>query len=318
MAGPARSFPQRKAAGLSRRAGSTRNVTADLPAQDYIVTGLSVPRPPGLGTVDTDVLVIPTDQVDARKLAETSEDLRIMLQILREKLSEPRLIRGELIDYGDFFGDAGRTAEVFYLQGHAVVFVLRVDFPLSPAIAPQASEGEATKGAADPVWQRTRQKLQNPALRGGLAGPSSRATFERIKETLLQSLRHAANLRNIGSDEWVILTVISQSEPSGAPGPASAGGSFSNRGGAWFEGSSYSTSSATFGPSGGSTRADSQTQSRGSNAGPGRVNRAPSGGAPMAPTTLLTIQVKKGDIDALAKGGLSLEQFQQRVKTFTY
>jgi hypothetical protein len=284
-------------------------------AENYVVTGLSVPRPSGLGA---DVLVIPTAQVDARKLAETSEDMQVMLQILREKLSEPRLIRGELIDYGDFFGDADRAGEVFYLQGHAVVFVLRVDFPLAPSAAPQASEGEADKGTADPVWQRARQKLQNPALRGGPAGQTSGATFERIKETLLQSLKHAANLRNIGSNEWVILTVISQREPGGAPAPASAGGSFSHRGGTWFEGSSYSTSSATFGPSGGTTHADSNTRSSGSNAGPGRVSRVPSGAAPTGPTTVLTIQAKKGDIDAFAKGDLSVEQFQQQAKTFTY
>jgi hypothetical protein len=292
-----------------------QNVTANMTAQNYVVTGLSVPRPSDLGA---DVLVIPTMEVDARKLAETSEDMRVMLQILREKLSEPRLIRGELIDYGDFFGDAGRAGEVFYLQGHAVMFVLRVDFPLAPSAPPQASEGEASKEGADPVWQRARQKLQNPALRGGPTGQTPGTTFERIKETLLQSLKHAANIRNVGSDEWVILTVVSQNEPSGAPAPASAGGSYSNRGGMWFEGGSYSTSSASFGPSGGGTHADSKTYSRGANGSPGRVNRVPSGAASATPMTVLTIQAKKGDIDVFAKGDLNLEQFQQRVKTFTY
>ncbi len=34
--------------------------------------------------------------------------------------------------------------------------------------------------------------------------------------------------------------------------------------------------------------------------------------------TVLTIQAKKGDIDAFAKGDLSVEQFQQQVKMFTY
>ncbi len=65
-----------------------------------------------------------------------------------------------------------------------------------------------TKEAPIRSGSEARQKLQNPALRGGPAGQTPGATLERIKETLLQSLKHAANLRNIGSDEWVILTVV--------------------------------------------------------------------------------------------------------------
>jgi hypothetical protein len=298
-----------------------RNVTADMVAEDYAVTGLSVPRPAGLGAGGADVLVIPTSEVDAGKLAETSEDMRVMLQVLREKLSEPRMIRGTLVDYGDFFGDSDRAAEVFYLQGHAVVFVIRVDFPLFALGPPQVGEGEVGKESADPVWQRARQRLyspQNPALRGGLPGQTPGATFERIKETLLQSLKHAANIRNVGPSELIVLTVISQSESSGSPAPASAGGSYSRGAGGWFEGSVYSTASSSFGPSGGTTQADSGTRSRGSMGGRAGAGRTGPGSAPGAATTVLTIQAKKADIDAFAKGGLSLELFQQRVKTFTY
>jgi hypothetical protein len=37
-----------------------------------------------------------------------------------------------------------------------------------------------------------------------------------------------------------------------------------------------------------------------------------------ASSTVLTIRVKKSDIDAFAKGDLDLEQFQKKVKIFTY
>ena len=299
-----------------------KGVTADV-VGDYVVTGLFVPRPPGLGAGGPDVLVIPTSQVDAGKLAQTSEDMGVMLQILREKLSEPRMIRGALIDYGDFFGDMDRAAEVFYLQGHAVAFVMRVDFPLSSSGPPQAGEGEVDKGAADPVWQRARQRLYSPAnsaARGGreLPGQTPGATFERLKGDLQQSLKHAANIRNVGSNELVILTVISQHESSGSPAPASAGGSYSRGAGGWFEGSSYSTASSSFGPAGGTTHADSGTRSSGSVGGRPVSGRTGPGSALGAPDTVLTIQAKKADIDAFAKGDLSFEQFQQQVKTFTY
>jgi hypothetical protein len=44
----------------------------------------------------------------------------------------------------------------------------------------------------------------------------------------------------------------------------------------------------------------------------------PPGPAPAAAGTVLTLQAKKADIDAFAKGILNLQQFQQRVKTFSY
>ncbi|MCL5279222.1 MAG: hypothetical protein M1376_04865 [Planctomycetes bacterium] len=296
-----------------------RNLTADISAQDYTVTGLAVPRPSGLAPGAPNVLVIPTASADVEKLAETSEDMRVMLHILRDKLHEPRLIQGALIDYGDYFGDADRSAEALYLQEHGAVFVLRVDFPLSPAALPPAPEGAGSQSAADPIWQRTRQKLYSPtkpAPRGkrDLPGPA----LEQVKGELLQSLKHAANIRHMGPNELIILTVISQNGPSGWPSPAGVGGSYSSRGGLSFEGSSYSGAGSSFGPGGGSTYADSRTRSSGTTVGRGRPAAVPPNPAPTAAGTVLTLQAKKADIDAFAKGGLSFEQFQQRAKTFTY
>ena len=268
------------------------------------------------------VFVIPTAQVVPEKVAETAEDLRIMLQILRDKLSEPRMIRGAFVNFGDFFGDRDRALEAFYLQGSAAVFVLEMDSPFTFAPAPPGA-GAAQKDAVDPVWQRARERLsspQSPALRDprGLPGEAERMDFQQFQEDLLQTLRHAANLRNVDPNESIIVTIIAHEESGAWPAPASAGGSYGAGGGAWFEGSSYSTSSSSFGPAGGSTHADSGTRSSGSMAGRGASGRAGPASAPAAPATALTIQAKKADIDAFAKGGLSFEQFQQRVKTFTY
>jgi hypothetical protein len=313
--------------------GSFSNVPSDAVVGDHPPARVPPPAPgpakpaenapvivPSAGA---NVLVIPTTDVVPQRFAQTAEDMQVMLQVLREKLTEPQMIRGTLIEYGDFFSDLDRSAQVFHLQGHAVMFVIRVDFPLLPPGAAPAKEEEAEPGpgTVDLVWQRARQRLYSPmstAAPGGLPAQTAGAAFERVKETLLQSLKHAANIRNVGPDELIVLTVISQAPAGGPRVPVSSGGSFSNRGGAWFEGGSYSTSSASFGPAGGSTYADSKTYSRGSNAGPGRVGRMPGDAAPGAPTTVLTIQATKGDIDVFAKGGLSFEQFQQRVKTFTY
>ena len=303
------------------------NVTSDIIDGKPAASSILSPAPPSSGGPEYpqaivpspagNALVIPTVDVAPQKFAETAEDMQVMLQVLREKLTEPQMIRGTLIEYGDFFGDLDRTAEVFYLQGHAVMFVIRVDFPLSSPMPAPAAEADAGQGGGDPVWQRARQRL-NWAGRGGPPGQTSGATFERIKETLLQSLKHAANIRNVGPNESVVLTVISQSESSGSPTPASAGGSYSRNSGGWFEGSAYSNASSSFGPSGGTTQADSGTRSRGATGGRPVAGRTGPSPTPGAAATVLTIQAKKAEIDAFGKGELSLEQFQQRVKMFTY
>ena len=277
-----------------------------------------VSLPPAAGNV----FVIPTAQVVPDRVAETAEDLRIMLQILRDKLSEPRMIRGAFVNFGDFFGDRDRALEAFYLQGSAAVFVLEMDSPFTFAPVPPGA-GEAEKEPVDPVWQRTRQRLSSPqnplgGTVGGLPGETERMDFRQFQEDLLKTLRHAANLRNVEPNETVIVTIIAHDESGAWPAPASAGGSYGAGRGGWFEGSSYSTSSSSFGPGGGSTHADSRTRSSGAMAGRGTPGRTGTGAAPAAPATVLTIQAKKADINAFAGGGLSFEQFQQRVKTFTY
>ncbi|MCU0916879.1 MAG: hypothetical protein MUC88_20315 [Planctomycetes bacterium] len=301
-------------------------VTADFRDENYYVAQVRMATRTVAPVSTGDVFVIPTAQVVPERIAETADDLRIMLQILREKLSEPRLVRGSFVDFGDFFSDRDRAFQAFHLQGSAVVFVLEMDSPFSFAPVPPG-ESEAQKDAVDPVWQRARQKIyapQDPTLRGsrGRPGETDRLDFQQFKEDLTRTLRHAANLRHVEPNEWVVLTIVARAAPGGWLNPATAGGVYGADGaygGAMsFEGSSYSTSGSSFGPGGGSTYADSRTRSSGSTAGRGRPTPVPAGSAPAASATVLTIQAKKADIDAFAQGSLPFEQFQPRVKTFMY
>jgi len=277
--------------------------------------------------------------VAPEQFTQIAEDMRVMLNILREKLGEPRTIRGVLYDYGDFFGDTGRTAEALYLQGHAAIFLLKADFPLSPP-APQGQAQGQKAEPADPVWQRARDRLYSPQNAGaygprGMSAEAQERSFDQIKDDLVKTLKHAANIRNIDPNESIILTVTGQSEASfgggfgggmygmgvmggmggyggfaggtGAGGWMSGGGSVSGGGMGGYGGGGYG--------GGGSSRAGSGPQTGMGRGGVGLARRAPV--AP-ASATVLTIQAKKADIDAFAKGALSYEQFQQKVKVFTY
>jgi len=268
------------------------NVTADMiDEKSALAEGEWPPYPSGESQGGAspagDVLVIPTGELAAEKIAETTEDLRVMLQILREKLSEPRMIRGVLRDYGSLLGD-DRRAEAIYLQGSAALFVIGADFPPSSATQqpgggePQSrSQGEA---AADPVWQRARQKLYSPARAGsaGQPGQTQAMTFEQFKEELLRSLKHAANIRHIDPNELVVLTLVAQNGDARRTADADMMRQYQSI----YGNDDYM---ATLGL-----------------------------GRPARATTVLTMQAKKADIDAFAQGTLDFDQFSRKVRSFTY
>jgi len=282
------------------------DVKAALTGQDYWSRGLTVATSSSAG--GPEVLMIPTSDVDPKLLAQTREDIQVMLEILREKLSEPRTIMGVLYDYGDFFAGS-RSAEALYLDGYGAVFVMRVDFPLSFSPAPPAQEEPEQE--TDPVWQRARQKLYAPRERSaygraGTAPKSDEMTFEQFQKDLVQTLRHAANIRNMDPFGRIVVTIIGQSERLSPYGFGGGGGMYSGGyGGVAAPGDLYGG-----GPYGGT-----QPSSRGTGR---RHGRSPAEPGLAAPTTVLTILAHKADVDSFAKGQTTLEQFRQHVKIFSY
>lgn len=99
----------------------------------------------------------------------------------------------------------------------------------------------------------------------------------------------ARKLENIEPNELVILTVVALNEDaawSGQPAPhGSRGGAYAN------------------------------SPTRGSR---GQVGLVPAGGQPGASTTVLTMQAKKADVDAFARGELDFDEFRRKVRSFAY
>jgi hypothetical protein len=267
------------------------------------------------------------------------------------------MILGTLYDYGDFFG-GGRGMEAVYLQGYGAVFVMRVDFPLLPTTEAQGQGEQEQAQPADPVWQRARQKLYQPAYgrrdAGGRPGGPGEMDFNQFRNDLLQTFRHAANIRNVEPNEWVILTVIGQSgesSPAGFYGGGMMGGMGGYGGGGMGGMAGFGGGGGMMGGMGGGYGGSGYSSggfysSSGSyssaTAGRSTGRRAP---VPAAGATVLTLQAKKADVDAFARGSnpslqsiyglpydgqpssqkqepakssLSFEQFQQKVKVFTY
>ena len=271
-------------------------------------------RPVIAPTAGRKVLVVPAAEVKAQDLAEIMEDMQVMSHILDERFKETRRVQGAFTDFGDFFGRDNRATEAIYLQGYGVLFSMEVNFAFSPPPKPQGQGAEQTAENVDSIWQRARQQVFSPGdsrrSRGsGSAEEYNSQMVEELKRDLITTLKHAANIRGVQSDEWIILTVIGGGRQAGG---VFGGGGFMMGGMGMSGGSAYGgTSSGGMGGSGGG----------GMYGGMGGGMMGGMGGfseMSVSPATVLTIRAKKSDIDAYAKGEQILVQFEQKVQIFTY
>ncbi|HUW20214.1 MAG TPA: hypothetical protein VMW16_13030 [Sedimentisphaerales bacterium] len=238
------------------------------------------------------VLVIPAERIKTKPLVTIMEDLSVMARILDKKL-------GRSQDYSVFgnlsvFSDARGGTQCIYVDGYGALFFIRVDFPLAPSV--QTQEQEETEEPADRVWEETRQEI--------FAGPGAISRrricvqqdreprydadkVEELKRNLIKSLRHAANIRALEPDQWLIVTVIGASQPRNISMVAVA-----------------RTSSVI-------------VHDKDQN-----VTKIYAGGVPTdiasSSPTVMTIRAKKVDADAFAAGELDLDAFREKVQIYTY
>jgi hypothetical protein len=222
-----------------------------------------------------------------------------MSRIFDKKLSQARLTtRGSWSIGFDPFAALGRSSgaiEAIYLEGYGALFLMKVNVLLSPL--PEALEEKETEEEdTDPLWTQTIQEMYAPeeARRRRTDRPEEKYDAEKVedlKETLIKTLKHAANIRNLKPDESVILTVIgkaSQSATRTTTSSYSLGGDLSGRR-RDRRGSTYNITTTLGGAETGTF-----------------------------PPTVLTIRAKKSDIDAFAKGQLDFDQFRQKTQLLSY
>jgi hypothetical protein len=237
------------------------------------------------------VLVIPTAELKIEELAAMTEDMSVMSRIFEKNLEQARLpaTYGTLFGYSHnpfatLLGGGGCVVQSMYLQGYAALFLMKMDFPLSPLLkAEEKQEGETKKEEMDPVWQQMRREIYEPQEATGRKSEQPEEKYdaekvENLKTTLVKALKHAANIRSLKSDESVILTVAGSGEA--------------------VSDTKALTTRATIAVNGHKRYAQ----------------QLPSGGSSQ---TLLVIRAKKSDIDSFAKNALDYEQFRQRIQLFS-
>lgn len=265
--------------------------------QDFDFT-VPTPAPFGISTSGSfigmnsagSVLVIPDTQINIEDVVGIDEDMNVMSRIFEQNLGKENLyssqhwpFTGLPGHYGGVFMNSGGSQNM-YLQGYGAVFMLKVDFPLSPLPSAQKEDEEKQQADenVDQVWVQTKQQIyepQNIRTKSKQKRPEVEYDAEKVenlKTTIIESLKHASNIRALKPDESVIVVVTGYNESIGS-------------------------SMTTVMVKGDKTKTQTFT-----------TNASPDSKQPV--TAKLVIRTKKSDIDEFAGGGINLEQLRGRVQ----
>ncbi len=245
------------------------------------------------------VFVVPAAETSVKDLLAANEDMTVMARIFSRALKNANLGSHDSNLFvsslgGAFAGHGAPMAPNVYLEGYGALFTLSVDFPLAPGANDEQPAPQADQAEADPLWQQTRDDIFEPQRSKHQGDPFaervqeySAAKVESLKSTLITALKHAANIRTLGPEEAVVVTVS----------------------GATVRGQLQSMRCVP-----GTNEVeliDSQ----------GRTSRITADHLadiqPSAPTILM-IRGKGSDIIAFARGEVNLEQFRPRVRVLAY
>ncbi|MHC4568829.1 MAG: hypothetical protein ACYTE3_24085 [Planctomycetota bacterium] len=277
-------------------AASEDTERANLADLDLARATLSRSRWPYRSSSVSSVLVIPSAEIETKDLLTINEDVNVMSRIFEMNLQRARIstssvnpfVSDSVSRFVTVLGTRGRTSiQSLYLQGYGVLFMMKVDFPLSPPYQEQQpDETEQEDEGADKIWQTVRDNLYAPEKVAKRKKDDSAAKYdaekvESLKTTLVESLKHAAlsitgGGNSVASVDPSELTVI---------GPAH----------------------------------NIRFLVRDKDTGKTRVIMADSlDRLGLFSPTVLVVRAKKADIDGFAKGDLDLKQFRQRVRMLSY
>lgn len=236
-------------------------------------------------------VVIQFGAKDAAAIGDMEEDLAVMTHIIDRTLD--RLGENEVDEkFGVklYYTSGSRSVRALYLEGFGPLFMVKVNFPVH---SPGVVETKTPRPAEDSEWaiaQRAVRGLDEEVRWTGSSSSGVPYDAERVgalKKHLIQALKNASNMKGVKPDEHINVSVFGSpaavtGEAAGKPG---AGKSLSSRGGR-------------------------------------DTNQRAAAELELARTTLqgtvLTLRVRKSDVDAAAKGTLDDDAFAEKVTVNTY
>lgn len=238
-------------------------------------------------------------------IASMEEDLAVMTHIIDGALDRMGDdVPDEKMGIKLYYASGGKSVRALYLENFGPLFMVKVNFPVH---APASTEAKAPEQPDDSEWNRARQSIfgQNDTRWTGAGSgvPYEAERVEALKKQLVAALKNASNMKGVKADEHVTVTVF------GAP--AAIGGEARTRK------TSTQTSVSRFGA--GQADRDRALADR------ERVladrERAASGiqienARTSLQGTVLTLRIKKSEIDAAGKDDADALAKKAQVSTY--
>jgi hypothetical protein len=241
-------------------------------------------------------LVIQFSSTNQTLVQEWEEDLTVMTRLLEESLQ--RAADEDLSDFKTAMGititrTTTRSVRPLYLEGFGALFMVKVNFPVVPPTKQDEERPEKTESE----WEKARQELFGRRQASWLGGNVEAGVdydaeqVDTLKKELIESLKNASNFRHLQPQEYVSITVY---------GSANSGAKATK------------TSKKKKGPDAAAENLAKTKEEI------DRVLRDQLNARPARAGTVLTMRVKKADVDAFAKGDINYDAFEKKVELNTY
>jgi predicted DNA binding CopG/RHH family protein len=242
-------------------------------------------------------IVIPKGEPSAELLADAEEDLNVMTVILEKALEQRSDDERKVVMGIDILNSSSGIRNVL-IEGHGAIFTLKTKIALVPPPAPKKEEGK-TKDTTSSEWEEAHRQLYgrssdiereiNRALEKAHVsfGPEEEYNdqkLQRLKDSLVEALKSASNIRHLSGDQTVTVVVLSSSPVQEVRKIVADAGRGGGRGG----------SEVRLYGKGDRELSESRLGSR------------------------MMLQAKKSDIDSYAKGKLTTDAFREKVKIQIY
>ena len=247
--------------------------------------------------------------------ATMEEDLTVMTHLIERSLEHGigEDAPDEKLGIRMLYSEGGRSVRAIYLDGFGALFMIKVGFPV---FAPSTAEAKEPAPPTGTDWEKAKKDVfgagEEHAANLAVIGGGAKFDPEQVaalKKVLLQTLKNASNIRNLKPGDFVAVTVFGQSANV-----------------AQVKKSRSRNPSIVFQPNSGEKNLDGTSTKKPETEGPRAEQKTPSVTVTRASDvlrnstqgTVLSLRVKKSDVDAFANGTLDFEAFAKKAEQHSY